>query len=212
MTFNLKISDLKTSNLKTGYSTMRNGTRLAVIAVAALQLAACASAAKPEAMIAMPAASAQPFPQGLQHAMCVRAVTGGQKTNALWVSKVDDQSFQTALTASLSGAGLVAQGSACSFPVDVNLLGLSQPIAGFDMTVTSHVNYKVYDPAGQPLVLATIDTPYTADFSAAFVAAERLRLANEGSIRTNIGQFLDKLRQAEVKSSAPATTAASGGN
>ncbi len=65
---------------------------------------------------------------------------------------------------------------------------------------------------GQPLVLATIDTPYTADFSAAFVATERLRLANEGAIRTNIGQFMDKLRQANVKSSAPATTAASGGN
>lgn len=191
-------------------SKMRNGARLAVIAVAAIQLAACATAAKPEAMIAPP--PAQPFPQGLQHAMCVRAVTGGQKTNALWVSKVDDQSFQTALTASLSGAGLVAQGSPCSFPVDVNLLGLSQPIAGFDMTVTSHVNYKVYDPAGQPLVLATIDTPYTADFSAAFVAAERLRLANEGAIRTNITQFMDKLRQAEVKTGAPAATAASGGN
>jgi hypothetical protein len=143
--------------------------------------------------------------------MCVRTVSGGQKTNALWVSKVDDQSFKTALTSSLGGAGLVAADTACSFPVDVNLLGLSQPIAGFDMTVTSHVNYKVYDASGQPVVLATVDTPYTADFSAAFVAAERLRLANEGSIRTNIGQFMDKLRQADIKSAGP-VTAAAGGN
>jgi hypothetical protein len=193
------------------YSTLRNGGRLAIIATAAIQLAACATAAKPEAMIATAPASAQPFPQTLQHAMCVRTVTGGQKTNALWVSKVDDKSFQTALTASLGRAGLVGEGSACSFPVDVNLLGLSQPIAGFDMTVTSHVNYKVYDTAGQPVVLATIDTPYTANFSAAFVATERLRLANEGSIRTNISQFMDKLRQAEIKS-APAAAAAGGGN
>ena len=51
--------------------------------------------------------------------------------------------------------------------------------------------------------------PYTADFSA-FVATERLRLANEGSIRTNIGQFMDKLRAAEIKSGAPATAAAGG--
>jgi len=192
-------------------SILRHGGRLAVIAVAAIQLAACATAAKPEAMVATVPASAQPFPQSLQHAMCVRTVSGGQKTNALWVSKVDDQSFKTALTSSLSGAGLVAADTACSFPVDVNLLGLSQPIAGFDMTVTSHVNYKVYDASGQPVVLATVDTPYTADFSAAFVAAERLRLANEGSIRTNIGQFMDKLRQADIKSAGP-VTAAAGGN
>lgn len=193
-------------------STLRQGGRLAIIGLAALQLAACATAAKPEAMIATAPPSGQPFPQGLQHAMCVRTVTGGEKTNAMWVSKVDDKSFQTALTASLGGAGLVGEGSACTFPVDVNLLGLSQPIAGFDMTVTSHVNYKVYDPAGQPLVLATIDTPYTANFSAAFVGAERLRLANEGSIRTNIGQFMDKLHQVEIKGGAPAAAAGAGGN
>ncbi len=72
------------------------------------------------------------------------------------------------------------------------------------------MNYKVFDPSGQPLVLATIDTPYTADFSAAFVAAERLRLANEGSIRTNISQFLDKLRQADVKAATAPAVAASG--
>ena len=89
-------------------SRVRNGVRLSVVAMAALQLAACATAAKPEAMVVTPTATAQLFPQGLQHAMCVRAVTGGQKTNALWVSKVDDQSFQTALTNSLAGAGLTA--------------------------------------------------------------------------------------------------------
>ena len=112
----------------------------------------------------------------------------------------------------MSGAGLTAPTATCSFPVDVNLLGLSQPIAGFDMTVTSHVNYKVFDSAGQPVVLATVDTPYTANFSAAFVGTERLRLANEGAIRTNISQFMDKLRQAEVKSPAAAPPASTGGN
>jgi hypothetical protein len=190
---------------------IRKAGRAILVTAALAQLAACASAAKPEAMVALTTPSQAPFPQGLQHAMCVRSVTGGQKTNALWVSKVDDQSFNTALSQSLSNAGLAAPASGCSFPVDVNLLGLSQPMAGFDMTVTSHVNYKVFDPSGLPLVLATIDAPYTADFSAAFVAAERLRLANEGSIRTNISQFLDKLRQAEVKTAAVAA-AATGGN
>jgi len=163
----------------------RNVGRAALMSAALMGLAACATAAKPEAMVVVPAATAKPFPQALQHTMCVRNVTGGEKTNPLWTSKVDNPGFQTALTSSLNGAGLGAA-SGCSFPVDVNLLGLSQPFAGFDMTVTSHVNYKVYDPSGKPVVLATVDTPYTANFSDAFAAVERLRLANEGSIRTNI--------------------------
>lgn len=189
----------------------RNMGRAALMSVALMSLAACATAAKPEAMVVAPEATAKPFPQALQHAMCVRNVTGGEKTNPLWTSKVDNPSFQTALTSSLNGAGLGAA-PGCSFPVDVNLLGLSQPLAGFDLTVTSHVNYKVYDQSGQPVVLATVDAPYTANFSAAFAAVERLRLANEGSIRTNISQFFDKLRDADVKTvaAAPATPTAGG--
>src|ERR1700743_2358253 len=100
----------------------------------------CATSADPNAMtVAAPAASdAKPFPQPLQHAMCVRAVTGGEATNPMWVSKVDNDGFKTALTSSLDSAGLSAQEPAhCAFPVDVNLLGLSQPSIGFDMTVTS---------------------------------------------------------------------------
>jgi hypothetical protein len=189
----------------------RNGGRLLLAAAISLSLAACATGAKPEAMVVAPPATAKPFPQALQHAMCVRAVTGGEATNPLWASKVDNKSFQTALANSLDGAGLAAPAATCSFPVDVNLLGLSQPFAGFDMTVTSHVNYKVFDASGQPVVLATIDAPYTANFSAAFAAVERLRLANEGAIRTSIGQFFDELRDADLKSAAPMPAATTGG-
>ena len=180
---------------------IRVGGRLLLAASALFALNACATAAKPEAMVAAPpAAAAKPFPQPLQHAMCVRDVTGGEKTNPLWVSKVDDAGFKIALNTSLDGAGLTAPATGCSFPVDVNLLGLSQPFAGFDMTVTAHVNYKVYDAAGQPLLLATIDSPYTAKFSDSLVAVERLRLANEGSIRMSIGQFFDRLRDTNPQS------------
>jgi hypothetical protein len=33
-------------------------------------------------------------------------------------------------------------------------------------------------------------SPCTANFSDAFLAAQRLQLANEGAIRENIGQFM----------------------
>jgi hypothetical protein len=176
----------------------KTGWRLLTLAVL-MPLAACASAAKPEAMQVKAQATDRAFPQPLQHAMCVRAVTGGEDTNPLWASKVDNKGFQSALGLSLDNAGLTAAGTNCSYPIDVNLLGLSQPFAGFDLTVTSHVNYKVYDSAGQPFLLATIDAPFTAGVSDAFAAVERLRLANEGSIRTSIVQFFDKLRDTKPK-------------
>lgn len=159
-------------------------------AVAALS--ACAQPADTTRMV-VPATGA-PFPAPLQAAMCVRAVTGGEETNPLWISKVDDKGFRSALTASMRANGLLASADPCPFPTDVNLLGLSQPVAGLDLTVTSHVNYKVHDAVGGPVVLETITAPYTAPFSEHFVAIVRLQRANEGSIRANIAAFFDRLR------------------
>lgn len=179
---------------------LKTGCQLAFAMAMLVELSGCATSANPAAMaVTAPAPAAKPFPQPLQHAMCVRNVTGGEETNPLWVSKVDDKGFRQALSASLDSAGLSAPTPNCVFPIDANLLGLSQPGMGFDMEVTSHVNYKVYDASGQPVVLATIDAPYTAKFSDAFAGVERLRLANEGSIRTSISMFFDKLRDSTPK-------------
>jgi hypothetical protein len=174
----------------------------AVIAAAAMGLGGCATAAKPEAMIVKTQSSDKAFPPSFLHAMCVRNVTGGEKTNALWVSKVDNDGFRSALNSSLTAAGLNGTSDPCPYPIDVNLLGLSQPSIGFDMTVTAHVNYKVYDSKAQPVLLETIDSPFTATVGDAFIGAERLRLANEGAIRTSIQSFFDKLKDAK-----PAVTA-----
>ncbi len=121
------------------------GFSLAVATIAAISLSGCATAAKPEAMVAKTQPADRAFPHFFSHAMCVRTVSGGEKTNPLWVSKVDNDGFRSALGTSLDAAGLTAPASGCAYPIDINLLGLSQPSFGFDMTVTSHVNYKVYD-------------------------------------------------------------------
>lgn len=126
--------------------------------------------------------------------MCVRNVTGGQSTNPLWVSEVDNAGFSQALTNSLGGVGLLGAQGVCRYFVDVDLLGLSQPTAGLALEVTSHANYKVYDGGGKPVLFETISAAYSAEFSESVVAAVRLKRANEGSIRASITQFLDKLR------------------
>lgn len=186
-------------NKATSNTRMRTGGHLALVVTLLGALGGCATAAKPEAMVVKPQDAQKPFPQAFQHTMCVRTVSGGEKTNPLWASKVDNDGFRAALANSLSGAGLTAASDKCPFPIDANLLGLSQPALGFDMTVTSHVNYKVYDAAGQPVLLETIDTPFTATVGDAFAGVERLRLANEGSIRMSIQNFFDKLRDTNPK-------------
>lgn len=179
---------------------LHTGIQLSFAMAALVALAGCASSADPTAMAVAPQTSEKAFPERLHHAMCVRNVTGGEPTNPLWASKVDNDGFKTALTTSLDSAGLGKTSADCAYPIDVNLLGLSQPAIGFDMTVTSHVNYKVYDAKGAPYLLETIDAPFTATVSDAFVGVERLKLANEGSIRESIKQFFDKLRNFEPKS------------
>lgn len=157
-------------------------------------LAACATPAEPGKMMVAAPATPEIYPAPLVKAMCVRTVTGGEGTNPMWTSKVDNEAFKTALTGSMAAVNLVAPAGACPYPVDVNLLGLSQPIVGFDMEVISHANYKVYDVGGRAVLLATVTAPFTAKMSDAFVGVIRLKLANEGSIRTSISLFLEKLR------------------
>lgn len=154
----------------------------------------CAQPADPKRMTVTILPSEGPFPAALSSAICVRSVTGGEPTNPLWVAKVDNAEFKTALTDSLRERGLLARPEGCRFQLDVNLLGLSQPVFGLAFTVTTHVNYKLLGSASEPVLLETISAPYTAEMSEHLVAVIRLARANEGSIRNNITEFLTRLR------------------
>jgi len=182
--------------------------RVILTCVALASLAACATPAEPERMAVTRTPDSAVFPALLQHAMCVRSVTGGEDTNPLWVSKVGNADFRQALTTSLGDADLLSPPDTCKYPIDVNLLGLSQPAVGFALEVTSHANYKVYNGAGAPVLLATISAAYTAQFSEAFAAIVRLKRANEGSIRESIKQFMDRLRQVQLASPGAETPVA----
>lgn len=115
----------------------------------------------------------------------------------MWKSQVGTPEFQQALTQSLQANTMLATG-APRYHLDANLENLDQPaLGGFDMTVGSRIRYKLTDIAtGKPAFEKAIETEYTANFSDAFAGVERLRLANEGSIKKNIGLFLEALVQA----------------
>ncbi len=169
--------------------------RLLLVGAAAIALSACAAPARVQHMAASAAfGSAEPNAD-LVEAVCVAGVTGGEETNPLWTSEVDNAGFRAALQQSLRNNRLAAgNDGACRYDLEANLLGLAQPAVGFDMEVTSHVNYTVTDrTSGDPYFLTTVTAAHTAPFSDSFLAVERLRIANEGSIRRNIGNFITQL-------------------
>jgi hypothetical protein len=157
-------------------------------------MAGCATPAQVGSMIGTPTV---PVPANsiLRQSVQLNNVSGGQATNPLWTSEVGNPEFQQALQQSLANQGLL--GSAASrYRLDATLMEVKQPLVGFDMTVTSTIRYLVTDTTMNRTAFDQVVTvSYTARVGDAFVAIERLRLANEGSIKNNISQFLDKLIQ-----------------
>ena len=169
---------------------------LLVFAIGALALSACASPAKMQNMVVahqsvMSAAPSSPF----TNAFNIAHVDGGETTNPLWTSEVDNTAFRGALRASLEQNDLLAHASSSSkFDLFATLASVNQPLVGLDMTVSSNVNYRVVErTTGVNWFEEVIFASYTATFSDAFLGVERLRLANEGSIRENIKEFIKRL-------------------
>ena len=168
--------------------------RVLVVAIAAGALSGCASGARPGAMTAgLDTAHIIDAKSPLYMAMAVNPIEGGKDTNPLWKSNVSNQDFKTALEQSLQLNTMLATTRA-KYNIAVTLDGLKQPLIGLDMTVTATVHYVVVaNGGGKPIFDQVITSPYTANFSDAFVGMERLRLANEGAIRTNITNFITAL-------------------
>ena len=169
--------------------------RIPLIGGAVIALAACASPARLDHMVATADTAAGEPNSSIAGAICISQVTGGEETDPLWFSQVDNAAFRDALQQSLRNNRLAAANTdGCRYDLEVNLLGLAQPTMGVDMEVTSHVNYSVLERAsGEPYFLTTVTAAYTADFGSAFLGVDRLRNASEGAVRQNIQQFISEL-------------------
>lgn len=129
----------------------------------------------------------------LREAVAVQSVTGGKDTNPLWTSEVSNENFMEALKQSLSVHTILANGEA-RYRLSAELQKLKQPFAGFDLTVTATVLYRLQDAATDELVYETVvETPYKAKMGDALYGAKRLQLANEGAIRENIKALISEL-------------------
>lgn len=174
---------------------------LRIVAAAALlsAVAACAEPARTAAMVA-PATPTTTVAESspLRNSIEITEVSGGQETDPLWTSEVSNSAFRQALELTLKQHTLLAEGDG---PLDLtaNLVAMDQPFGGFNMTVSSTVVYRIRNAAGERVFDEIVTVPYTANFSDAFAGVERLRLANEGTIKANIGRFLEILIQQASK-------------
>ncbi len=175
---------------------------LAAIMVSAL--AACATGARSGAMTApLDTAHLIDTTSPFYQSMSVGSVEGGEKTNPLLQSKVANEDFKAALEQSLKLNTMLADTNG-KYNIAVTIIDLKQPTIGLGMTVTATVHYIVTPKAGGSAVFDQyLTSPYTAKFSDAFVGVERLRLANEGAVRTSISQFIAALAQTKI-AAAPA--------
>jgi hypothetical protein len=162
--------------------------------VAALE--GCASGARTEAMMPPSPVGGFDAASPLRNAIAIAEVSGGEATNPMWMSKVGNPELEEAIRATLLREGLLgAEPAKAPYRLKVILISLDQPWIGFTLTVDTAIRYILArEPAGEVVMDETLKVSGSAGVGDAFIAVERLRLANENAIRASIGAFLEKLR------------------
>jgi hypothetical protein len=84
--------------------------------------------------------------------------------------------------------------SAGKYQLTADLLDLSQPLTGANLDVSTSVRYSLIDKSTRKEVYArVIQSAHSAKWNEAFNFNDRLNIANEGAIRTNIQMVIDDL-------------------
>lgn len=161
-----------------------------------LALGACSFPAEMENMIVDQSGIVAATPDTpFKNALSVTQVDGGEKTNPLWTSEVDGAAYRGALEASLARSGLLATpGAAAEFDLYAVLASVEQPLFGLDLAVASRIDYRVVERTTRKTWFdESVLASHTATFGDSPIAIQRLRFANEGSIRENIKLFIQRL-------------------
>ena len=170
---------------------MKSATSILIVLLAWAAIG-CASSAKPEAMISVPASAVHQSASDV-----VVTAIGGKQTSAMLVSQISNEDFALALRDSFDKAGLFRKALASGFArytLDAFIVQLNQPMFGGSMTVSMEVSYTLSRTEPKEVLWKKgIFSTYTAAFSEAFVGATRLQMANEGAARKNIEQVIQEI-------------------
>jgi hypothetical protein len=127
----------------------------------------------------------------------IKSVMGGKKTNPLWVSNISNENFKEALRKSILESNAFSEIDAITdedWVLEINLLSVDQPYFGFNLTVKTTIEYKLYDK-NRLVFSKIISQSGNATMSDALIGTKRLRLANEISARNNIKEMLQSLKE-----------------
>ena len=176
------------------------GARLSTIGLAVLLLVAlvgCANPARPGKMAVDAGERGRvAADSALYQAVAIADVRGGLETDRYWgYPAIDNPEIEGALRLSLANHAMLAEGRG-RFALEATLVEFIRPAGGFDMTVMTATHYRLTEIAsGRTVFDETLVTYFTADFTSHLIGVERLRLANEGAMRMNIGAFIERLRE-----------------
>lgn len=166
--------------------------RLLLAALPLACIGACAPPASYSAMVAGAPPGQGPAPV-YRNAITVGSVTLGRDTGTPWTSAVSPEQVRQALVQTLAAAGLGREGSG-RFRLDGQLLTLSRPYAGFAMTVTAAIAWRLTDMIGGAVVYdRTLRGLGTATLDDAVDNNNRLRIADQRAIRANLQQLVQDL-------------------
>jgi hypothetical protein len=163
--------------------------------LAALPLAclgACAPPASYSAMVAGAPTGQAPAPV-YRNAITVGSVALGRDVGTPWTSAVSPDQVQQALVQTLAAAGLGRPANG-RFRLDGLLLTLDRPYAGFAMTVTATIAWRLTDTTNGTVVYdRTLRGLGTATLDDAVDNNNRLRIADQRAIRANLQQLVQDL-------------------
>ena len=158
-------------------------------------LGACATPASYTSMVPeLASADLGPGPApSYRGAITVAPVSIGTDTSVPWTSQIGSAEFQEALVRTLTLANLASAQNG-RFRLEAALLRLERPFAGFAMTVTASVGYRLTDTATGAVVYQETRTSLgTASLNDAITNVNRLRIADERALRANIRKLIEDL-------------------
>jgi hypothetical protein len=166
--------------------------RLLLAAFPLACVAACAPPPSYSAMVAGAPPGEAPAPV-YRNAITVGSITLGRDVGTPWTSAVGPDQVRQALVQTLAAAGL-GQPASGRFRLDGQLLTLSRPYAGFAMTVTAAIAWRLTDVTGGAVVYGrTLQGLGTATLDDAVDNNNRLRIADQRAIRANLQQLVQDL-------------------
>ncbi|MCV2370350.1 hypothetical protein [Roseateles oligotrophus] len=162
-------------------------------------LAACGTATDAPNLALSPQTSLQMrgwVPDRLKGQILLSPVTGGQPTGFMWGSKISNAALQEAIEESLRATGMLAlRPGAGAYQMDTQLIELEQPMLGLNTKVALTLAYTVVEKrSGTVVYQRRLRSLYATEFTEAMVDPnERLRLATEGAVRSNVNLMLRDL-------------------